>query len=166
MPPYNVQAPVAETLVERRLTVRLVSYWERLRGARAMPSEKDIEPDDLADLWDHCFVAQLNTKTIDNYNYRYVGVRLHDAFQSDFSAREKADRISAVPAGFTEHMSNYMQVLETRKPLIEEGEFINSKGDTVRYRQCILPLGNAENVTALLGGMRYRVLPKDGNTNS
>ena len=34
-----------------------------------------------------------------------------------------------------------VQVLATAKPLLEEGEFHNLRGEVVRYRQCLLPLG-------------------------
>ena len=39
----------------------------------------------------------------------------------------------------------------------EEGEFDNTLLGTVKYRQCILPLGENGKVEAILGGMHFKV---------
>ncbi len=49
--------------------------------------------------------------------------------------------------------------METRKPLIEEGEFTNQHNETVKYRQCLLPLGEGDEVHAIFGVLHIKVSP-------
>ena len=53
--------------------------------------------------------------------------------------------------------ASYSKIIETHTPLLEEGEFVNMHNDVVKYRQCLLPLGDADVVDAIFGGMRFKV---------
>ena len=46
------------TAKERRFTQRLLYYWDEIRADRLMPSEYDIDPEAIAEIWDHCFLLQ------------------------------------------------------------------------------------------------------------
>ena len=46
-------------MLERRLSLRLLAYWERARGMRLMPQESDIHANNLSDIWDDCFILQI-----------------------------------------------------------------------------------------------------------
>src|SRR5262245_24697363 len=102
---------------ERRVTLRLVAYWEKLRGDRPMPSEDEINPDDLADLWDYCFLIHVH-QNMSGYRFNYLGSALVDAYQGPLSEKESGRMITPDPAG---HARNFAKVLKTRQPLIEEG---------------------------------------------
>lgn len=150
--------PVPEAAIERRITLRLIAYWERLRAGRAMPEEINIDPEDLSDLWDHCFLVQVRDLQKKDYNYTYLGTAIMDAYRGGLSVDDSG---SIVTLNANKLAGNYAQVMETCKPVIDEGEFENAKACTVKYRQCLLPLGKDGVVDAIFGGMRYKIFPHD-----
>lgn len=142
--------------VERRITLRLLAYWEKIRGSRLMPHEDDIDPDDIADLWDNCFLVHVTDLKKPDYNYTYLGDAIALAYQGDLLADASEEIVSP-------HASKlsvcYDQIISTKKPVVDEGVFRNHHNDIVKYRQCLLPLGEGEEVQAIFGGMRYRIFP-------
>lgn len=139
---------------ERRLTVRLLSYWEKLRRDRPMPGEQDLDPEHIKDLWGHCFLVHLKDVDKPGYHYTYLGPEIRSAYTGGLPDEEVGELISPNAAKLTEC---YKEIRQSRKPLIDEGEFRNARGDLVRYRQCLLPLGSGAEVDAVFGAMRYRV---------
>mgnify|MGYP000551252641 CR=1 FL=1 len=141
---------------ERRITLRLIAYWERLRGDRTMPTEADIDPSDLQDLWGYCFLIHVKDIDKPDYNYTYLGMEIEKAYQGELTD----DDIGAVASPNASKLAgSYARVIETRKPLIDEGEFVNLRNETVKYRQCLLPLGEDNKVDAIFGGMRFKIFP-------
>lgn len=141
---------------ERRITVRMLSYWERLRGSRTMPAESDIDPEDLHDLWDCCFLLHVKDLDKPDYNYTYLGDDIHHML-SEGLAEESSSQLKT--HHIIELTKNYRQAIATRKPILEEGEFINLAGSLVKFRQCLLPLGEGEEVQAILGAVRFKLFP-------
>lgn len=144
--------------LERRITVRLVAYWEKLRGDRVMPLENDIDPEDLADLWDYCFLVQVRDLQKSDYNYTYLGSAIMEAYRGGLS-REDPSCLVAVNAN--KLAFDYAKVIDSRVPIIQEGEFVNAQEELVKYRQCLLPLGTGEKVDAIFGGMRFKIFSRE-----
>lgn len=144
--------------IERRITLRLIAYWEKARKQKPMPSEADIDPDDLQDLWDYCFLIHVKDLSKPDYNYTYLGSAIQKAYQGDLVG----DQGSGIASPNAEKLAHsYQKVISTRTPLMEEGEFVNMHNDVVKFRQCLLPLGEAGNVDAIFGGMRFKVFISD-----
>lgn len=143
-----------ESFIERRITARLVAYWERLRDGREMPSENDVDPDHLADLWDYCFLVQVRDLAKQDYNYTYLGSAIVEAYRGGLSANDPS---VLVALNANKLASNYAKVIETKKPVLEEGEFCNPSNYLVKFRQCLLPLGHDGQVDAIFGGMRFKI---------
>lgn len=140
--------------IERRITLRLLSYWEKLRGTRIMPTEEDIDPDDLQDLWDHCFLIHVADLNKPDYNYTYLGEAIAQAYTGGFPDDHESGMVSPNAS----KLSNcYAQIIATHKPVVDEGEFTNLHNELVKYRQCLLPLGTQDNVVAIFGGMRFKI---------
>jgi hypothetical protein len=142
------------TAMERRITLRLMAYWEKARKNKPMPSEADIDPDDLQDLWDYCFLIHVKDLSKPDYNYTYLGSAIQRAYQGEL-IDDESNGIASMNAG--KLAVSYSKIIETRTPLLEEGEFVNMHNDVVKYRQCLLPLGDGEQVDAIFGGMRFKV---------
>lgn len=130
---------------ERRITLRLLAYWERLRDGRAMPAESEIDPGSLSDVWDYCFLFHTRDLGKADHGYTYLGENL-----SGWLGDANAFNIRKLRAG-------YPKVMETTKPVLEEGEFEGPGGQLVKYRQCLLPLGENGQVLAILGGVRFKI---------
>lgn len=147
---------MTETLfTERRITVRLIAYWEKLRKQNLMPSEADLDPDDLQDLWDYCFLIRVKDLDKTDYNYTYLGKSILRAYLGDLVYDNNEHTIASPNANSL--AASYAKVIETRSPVVEEGEFMNLHNDVVKFRQCLLPLGENGNVDAIFGGMRFKV---------
>lgn len=144
--------------MERRITIRLLAYWERLRGKRDMPTEEDIDPDDLQDLWDNCFLIHVKDLSKPDYNYTYLGTAIIEAYRSGLSESDPG-RLISPNADKLAH--SYSEIVKTGKPVIEEDEFRNLHNDIVKYRQCLLPLGHNGTVDAIFGGMRFKIFPSE-----
>jgi hypothetical protein len=145
--------------MERRITLRLLAYWEKQRLGRLMPTEQDIDPEDLRDLWDSCFLVRVVDLAKSDYNYTYLGQAIADAYCHGML---KDDPEGMVSPSAHRLARNYARVVGTCKPLLEEGEFVNLKQEMVKYRQCLLPLGTDGQIESIFGGMHFRIFPAKG----
>jgi hypothetical protein len=142
---------------ERRLTLRLFRYWQELRGMRNMPVETDIDPEELGEDWDHCFLLQSrDVANIQDYNFTYLGSNIMHAYfdreldeHNEFMVGPNAYRLS----------THFDRVLETRAPVLDEGEFLTVQGRRVLFRQVLLPLGTEDKgIEAIFGGMNCKIV--------
>jgi hypothetical protein len=146
---------VERSTIERRLTLRLVTYWEHVRGARLMPHENDIDPDAISDLWPHCFLVQMRDVVKTDYNYTYLGPAIFEAYNGDLIHDHDCPLVSPNASKLELH---YAEVVATARPVLEENEFVNLSGQRVLFRQCMLPLGTGDRVESIFGGMRFRII--------
>jgi hypothetical protein len=141
---------------ERRLVLRLLSYWREIAGERAMPRPSDVDGSKISDMWGHCFMLDVpdNGEPL----FRYVGE--HYA-----SAGEFVGQAVSAPGGDTllgQAASYHRQVLARGIPITLGGQFVSREKNTVLYRSILLPLGEEEGrVIALLGGANCRELAAD-----
>lgn len=145
-----------DTQRERRSTFKLVSYWDKIRQQHALPAENDIDPDadEVAESWDHCFLVQLRDFCQHDFNYTYLGTAIVQAYQGVLSPNEPAE-LAAPNAN--KLMPSYKQVIQARRPLMEQGSFTNLRNKQVKYRQCMLPLGKDGVIDSIFGQMRFRI---------
>lgn len=141
---------------ERRLTSRLIRYWRDRRGVRAMPQEADIDPDDLGDDWDYCFLLQSrDVANVQDYNFTYLGQKIIRAYHAP-----ALDAFNPVLLGPNASCLSrvFERVITSQAVVYDEGEFLSLQGKRVLYRQCALPLGDEDNgVEAIFGGMNFRI---------
>ena len=88
--------------------------------------------------------------------YSYLGERLVEAYGDDLTGKEIAETLLYPhPQSLLE---TFAAVVKSGEPKIDDSEFVNSRGATVKYRSCVLPLaGNdGSSVAFLLGGMKWK----------
>ncbi|MEZ5691360.1 MAG: PAS domain-containing protein [Rickettsiales bacterium] len=152
----NKKSGDSHVCLHHRCHEDLMEYWNKLRGNRQFPAENEIEPSDIADIWDYCFLISLDdvVKRI-GYRYSYMGKELVDAFGDDPNNPDMALRLlstTKVPS-----LKKIEEVLDKKQPVIDEGEFVNAHKMEVRYRTCIVPLGYEDGQVAhLFGVMRWK----------
>jgi hypothetical protein len=147
--------PMPQTASERRIPLRLLAYWEKLRKERLMPAENDVNPDDIGDLWNSCFIIPVKDLHPAHYRYSYIGQDIVKAYGGDLPEMDADAPVKPQPG----MLDGYRTVMQTCKPLIENGEFHNRQDQMIRYRQCLLPLGEGEDVQAILGALHFRTFP-------
>ena len=55
-----------------------------------------------------------------------------------------------------------MDLLHSKRPVIDDGCFKNVNGDIVRYHQCLLPLSiDGYKIDSIFGGMLISIHPKE-----
>ena len=142
---------------ERRLGVRLLRYWQEKRGMRPMALENDLDPEELGDDWDYCFLLQArDVANIQDYNFTYLGRKIMNAYFD--KAIDEHNQFMVGPNAFR-LSGHFSRVLESKAPVMDEGEFETLHGRRVLYRQVLLPLGEEEEgVQAIFGAMNYKIV--------
>ncbi len=143
---------------ERRYSSQLYSYWNQLRGKRLFPSEDVLNPEAIAHIWPHCFLIQVNDlKNRKRADFTYLGSEILRVYHDLLSLEDTGDFISPSSS----HLSqNFWQVIETHKPIMQSGQFTTSRGNLIKFRQCLLPLGKSDSeVEAIFGSARLKLYP-------
>jgi hypothetical protein len=141
---------------ESRHHERLLRYWEQLRGQRPFPSEHEISPEALGPVWRSCFLISLDDVTRRmGYRYTYLGQELVEAYGTDMQNPDVAGKLLFEPG--SPMSRRFDQVVREQKPVSDDGHFVNLNKLHIRYRACMLPLGNDKRgVTHILGCMRWK----------
>ena len=141
---------------QRRINEVLSSYWHMQCDGRPFPMETDIDIDTIHDIWDSCFLVRLDPHMADRrYTYLYLGPSLVDAYGGTLEDREICENLVFPSTMSLVH--RFDEVVNAAKPILDEGEFVNSRNIPVRYRSIMLPLGQPNGkIGFILGGMRWK----------
>jgi hypothetical protein len=141
---------------DKRITVILKKYWDYLREGAAFPSEREIQPEAIAQIWDNCFIVEANNSSRkEDYVYKYIGKNIINAYGEDLTGLT-VDKMVSPDVG---HLAEeYEKVLARKGPVTDEWEFKSADKRLIKYRQILLPLGeNGVTITSIIGGMSYKV---------
>jgi hypothetical protein len=137
---------------ERRLVLRLMAFWDDLRGERDFPDQGDIDPEVLGDDWPHCYLLQVQHPPIAS-RFEHLG----DIFRPGLPERE-IETLADCPHGTLLHAATHYvdRVLQKRVP-VSLGGHANLGPDSVLYRSILLPLSNdGHTIDYLFGGANFR----------
>jgi hypothetical protein len=140
---------------ERRISERLLSLWEELRGDREIPQESDLDIQLLSDYWESCFMVEITNRGDErDYKYSYLGTSIIDAYGDDLTGKELYNHLIAP---YTQMLLlKFETVVGDLATVTDESEFMNLKGDMIRYRQCLVPLGSKDGLVGfILGTMTW-----------
>jgi len=142
---------------ERRLVLRLMAYWDDLRGERGYPPAREIEPATVGDDWAHCVVIEVG-QPLAASTFVHIGQAL------DPQLPEGGERkLESLPAdSLLYHATAYLErVLEKRVPMSLGGK-ATVAGNSVLYRSILLPLSNdGRKIDHVLGAANCRVVADD-----
>ncbi len=144
------------TTLHHRAHDALREYWNKLRGVREFPHESEIEPDDIAEIWDSCFLISIDEVTNRiGYRYSYLGSDLVAAFGDNAENPDVALRLLSTAR--VPNANKMTEAIQTKQPVIDDAEFVNKQNMNIRYRTCIVPFGYENGqVSHLFGVMRWR----------
>lgn len=140
--------------MERRMVLRLLSQWREWQGDDTFPSFGSVDPEEISDMWDYCFVLDFLGHEEDPV-IRMVGERLAAYMPGPVGNC----RLSDVPAAtLLEHAASYYQeILDRRVPISRGGEFRKYDGNKVLYRSIIMPMSDdGQTISGLLGAANCR----------
>jgi hypothetical protein len=139
---------------ERRINKRLLSYWNELKEQGGnVPLEELLQPEDIDDVWENCFV--INAKT---GKYIHIGKNIAalNEGQSLIGNDLYTNLISLEESNI---LSIVKEVVKTKAPIMQESEMVNKYGVAVKYRRCLLPLaGKNGKIERVFGGMRWKTV--------
>ena len=140
--------------LERRLSLRLLSYWRELRGDAAFPSKDDIVATDITEMWNCCVLLKVEGHEIDPLIV-HCGESFKEMGIPDLANQPLSSAPS--PSLVANGLSYFNKVLEKRVPITFGGEFTSPRNTRILYRSAILPLSrNNETIDYLLAGANCR----------
>jgi hypothetical protein len=149
---------------ERRLNMRLMAYWQDLRGTGSHALIERFDPEAVVDLWPHCFTI-VPAPNPNKATFVHVG----DMIAADSGLTTVGLLVSDIPAdtllGRALHL--VAEVLKVKYPIVDSGEFTDHLHRPSLYRSILLPLTDGRGTVGLLvGGARSKVLPAEGQPSS
>ncbi len=146
------------TGIERRLVLRLLSYWRDLlkneQDTRLFPSFADIDPTAIHDIWQHCFALDLFGHESGPV-FRAVGSEFSNYFDGTLAnlpvSELKPDTLTALSSGY------FTEVLEKNAPISRGGQIGGPDGTNLLYRSILLPMSDdGETISGFLGAANCR----------
>lgn len=140
----------------QRINERLLEYWSAKKAGRAFPTEGEIDPEEIAEIWDSCFLVRTDEVGRSKYQYTYLGNALIDAYGDDLNNKDICEKLVSPTSMSLVH--KFDEVCKTKQPVDEESEFTNNKGMLIKFRSCMLPLGkdDSQDVAFVIGGMKWK----------
>ena len=144
---------MSEYVSERRAIRILMTYWNELRNNKIFPQIQQIEPEEIAEIWPHCFIIEVKNDTDDQkYNCTYIGEKAAQLYKSDIKVYAESQNITLFFPQIIENLFDYLEsVIENLEPIVDESETESANGNYIKIRQCLLPLGNNNEVTHIIG---------------
>jgi hypothetical protein len=149
---------------ERRLNMRLMAYWQDLRGTSSHARVDRFDPDKIADLWPHCF-SVAPARNPDRATLVHVGT----AIAADSGLITDDLVVSDVPADTLLGKALHLvpEVLKLKYPVVDSGDFKDHLDRPSLYRSILLPLSDAEGkVCLLVGGARAKVISAEDEASA
>lgn len=143
---------------ERRVTFRLLSYWNRMRGEREFPSLADIDITVIPELWHHTFTIEVHAD-LSHCKFQNFGPELSHIFGTSYAGEPVMDALAG-DFKLESTIGYFPEVLRRREPVADSSQFY-LEGDEVKYRSLIVPLSsNGRDIDYLLGTTNYKVFGK------
>ncbi len=142
-------------LNERRINMRLMGYWQNLRGSDAHVPVERFDPSAISDLWSYCFVIEPADDAGES-SFRHIGDRIAAESMVDTETRKVSDIPGNTPLGIASSLAS--EVLRINYPIVDSGEFQDNEGRRRLYRSILVPFSDSAGaVTLLVGGARCTV---------
>lgn len=144
---------------ERRIAGKLNRYWSKLSDAKSFPAEEKINPNEIPDMWDYCFIVKAdNSCKKHDFAYKYLGQNIKNAYRGELN-RLSIEALVNLDPGHLE--KEYEKVLAWKRPVISNSETTIGIDKILKFRQILLPLGDdGININAILGCMSFRIFSK------
>lgn len=142
---------------EKRHTELLLYLWQRLRGKRLYPSEDMIDFEEIAGLWNACFLVQVRDITqVEYFNYTYLGEKIVSDYQEGILPQGIPHIVTLNAADIGDQLR---KVMDEKRPHFQEGVYPLLDKKEIRFRQCMLPLGPTDDaVHSVVGRLSYKVV--------
>jgi len=143
--------PVGALPINHPQLAQLYRYWDRKRGDRAMPSRRDILPEELGGLLGNLFMVDVVRDGGEpRFRYRLVGTALTAIMDQELTGKF-IDQMPFLYRKFA--LPAYREILRAGRPTYKETNAFEG-WLVIRYKRLLLPLSSdGEQVDIVLGGI-------------
>ncbi|MCH2547008.1 MAG: PAS domain-containing protein [Alphaproteobacteria bacterium] len=143
---------------EKRLTTRLISYWEQIKSEDSFPSFQQLNPSAIDDIWHNCLALQAQPASGDKRPYTYIhcGETIAEAIGKDVTGQTMTTNMKFFPGAKIIKRLDEVVTQSAKTPLMDDGQFVNEGGKVVKYRACLLAFGANDIVTHVVIGVSWR----------
>ena len=143
---------------DQRLSDRLTSYWNDIRGDAEMPDFSRLNSSTISEIWQQCILFTVqhsdDGKSAPTLSFYNIGEKLEPIYGKNlFGKMFSAQRRHFQGANI---ITKINVMIQRPKPLFEEGEFVNENNKLVKYRSCLLPFGTNGVVTHVVAGLSWK----------
>ncbi|WP_341807804.1 PAS domain-containing protein [Wolbachia endosymbiont (group E) of Neria commutata] len=144
----------AYTGKERRIANVVAEHWSDIKGGRPWPRRDEIDTSEIMESWQNCFIIAVEEqgyicedageKAVDFYGFEKK-MRIDDKYAIDapFLRLYKIDAV----------IDKFDTIVDSECPIKEEEE-----SESAKIRQVLLPLGNKDKITHILGVITFKLL--------
>lgn len=147
---YRIEEIALSALARHHPIVRLETYWQRMRGDRALPSRADLDPLDIErDLLPWLFLLDvLRTDAGLDYHYRLVGTGNVQLVGRDATGRRASELFDEDSRRFV--LSSFDETVHRRAPTYWQAVVPNDTFEQVAVQRGLFPLsGDGSKVDML-----------------
>lgn len=144
---------------EKRLTTRLITYWERIRKDQPMPDFAKFNASAVDDIKEHCLVLAIQpgsdaVQTL--YRYEYLGEKLGEVYGRDMLGQYTQSNMKDLP-GMSIIKKADLLTSDNITVINDEGQFVNDNSKIVKYRSCLLPFGKNNKISHVVAGISWKI---------
>lgn len=143
-------------MIEQRLNDRLKKYWELLKQEDSMPVFSKFNSSAIDDVWGHCVLFAVN-KAVGaekSYTFYRMGDKVKNLYKEDLTGNTlKAKQRMFKGAAIIKRID---EVVREGNPIEDSGQFVSQDNKVVKFRSCLLPFGNKNEVTHIVAGLSWR----------
>jgi hypothetical protein len=145
--------PTHPLLVEAR------AWWERWRGARAMPARRDVDPTKIPQLLPHLIMFDVLREPLD-FRYRLIGTNVERFMRERYTGKQLSEIAHQKPP--SRIWENLCMALELRRPFASSVPYVGPMKDFARMADVIMPLSDDERTVNMLLVCVIWLAPTDG----
>ncbi len=140
---------------ERRIANIVAQYWKDIKGSeREWPTRNEIDASEVIESWQHCFIIKVDNqgyvcesageRAIEFYGFeKDMPIDDHHVVDAPFLLLYKIDAV----------IEKFDAIVDNGSPIVEQEE-----SESVKMRQVLLPLGNKDRVSHILGVITFKLL--------
>lgn len=130
-----------------------LAYWERKRGARAMPSRAEIEPSEITALLPNLQLIDV-AEAGARFRYRLVGTAIVEAFGREYTGKWLDELFATKRSKFAEEV--YRLVCRERLPVFARSTYVTAtERQLIANRLCMPLSANGATVTMIMGALTF-----------
>lgn len=140
---------------ERRIVNIVTQHWSDIKGSdREWPERHEIDTAEIMESWQHCFIIEVKDR---GYICENAGEKAIEFY--GFEKKMYIDDKYAIDSPFL-RLYKIDAVIDKLETVIESKCSINEEeeSESVKMRQVLLPIGDKEGITHILGVITFKLL--------